>query len=194
MAKTTAKLNNLRIAPRKSKLVADLIKGLDINEALDQLDVYVKRSSPYFKKLLASAISNGENNLGLDKNNLYVYDVKVGAGQVFKRWRPRAFGRAGKILKRTSKIEIILEERIEGKGRKTKEEIEKARKERIQANKKIEKEHAKKETEKNKLSETQESKKSKTEKKEELKKREDSGKKEKQEKGWTKKIFRRKSM
>lgn len=194
MAKTTAKLNNLRIAPRKSKLVADLIKGLDINEAFDQLDVYVKRSSPYLKKLLSSAVANGENDLGLDKNNLYVYDVKVNAGPVFKRWRPRAFGRAGKILKRTSKIEIILEERIEGKGRKTKEQIEKARKEKIQANKKIEKERAKKETEKNQLSETQESKKIRAEKIEELKKREEPGKKEKQKKGLVKKIFRRKSM
>jgi large subunit ribosomal protein L22 len=110
--KVNAKLNNLRIAPRKSKLVADLIKGLDVADALDQLDVYVKRTSPHMKKLLLSAIANAQNNFGMDKDNLYVFDARVGAGPTLKRWRARAFGRAAEILKRTSKIEITLEERV----------------------------------------------------------------------------------
>ncbi len=189
----TAKLNNLRIAPRKSKIVADLIKGLDVDEAFDQLDVHVKRTSPHLKKLLASAIANGENNLGIDRNNMYILNVRVGEGVTLKRWRARAFGRAGRILKRTSKIEIILEERVEGKGRKTKEQIEKEKKERIQIKKKLKKEKEKKEKEEAKKKKVT-SKKIKTERKEELKKEEKTVTEKKGEKGWVKKVFRRKSM
>lgn len=126
--KVSAKLKNLRIAPRKVRLTSDLIKGMDALVAMDQLDVIVKRSNPYFAKLLASAISNGENNFGLDKTNLYISDIIVDAGSTLKRSRPRAFGRAGAIMKRTSKIEIILSEKVEGKGRKTKAEMEKSKK------------------------------------------------------------------
>ncbi len=192
----TAKLNNLRIAPRKSKIVADLIKGLDVEEAFDQLDVHVKRTSPHLKKLLASAIANGENNLGIDRNNMYVFDVQVGEGVTLKRWRARAFGRAGRILKRTSKIEIILEERIEGKGRKTKEQIEKEKKERMQIKKKLEKEREKREKEAQKEAKKKKntSQKIKIEKKEELKKKEKTISEKKGEKSWVKKVFRRKSI
>lgn len=178
--KVNAKLNNLRIAPRKSKLVADLIKGLDVLEALDQLEVHIKRTSPHMKKLLLSAIANSENNFGLDKNNLYVYDARVGAGPTMKRWMPKAFGRAGEILKRTSKIEIILEERVEGKNRKTKEEMEAEMKKREKERKKEEKEQK----------ETQE----KSSKDSDKKGSEERTKKETPNKGWAKKIFQRKSM
>ncbi|MFA6047946.1 MAG: 50S ribosomal protein L22 [Parcubacteria group bacterium] len=140
--KVTAKLDNLRIAPRKTKLVADLIKGLDTKVALDQLDMEVKRTSPYMKKLLLSAVANAENNFGLDKDNLYVEDVVIGAGPILKRWMPRAYGRAAQILKRTSKITIVLEERVEGKGRKTKEEMAKIMEKRLKDKKKEEKERA----------------------------------------------------
>lgn len=182
--KVKAALNNLRIAPRKSKLVADLIKGKDVLEALDQLESYVKRTSLHMKKLLLSAIANSENNFGLDKNNLYVYDVKVGAGPMLKRWMPKAFGRAGEILKRTSKIEIILEERIEGKNRKTQEEMEAEKKKRLKEKKKEEKE----------MEEKKEAEKKSKERTEEKKKDEDHMKKEAPQKSWAKKIFQRKSM
>ncbi len=179
--KVNAKLNNLRIAPRKSKLVADLIKGLDVLEALDQLDVHVKRTSPHMKKLLLSAIANSENNFGLDKNNLYVYDARVGAGPTMKRWMPKAFGRAGEILKRTSKIEIILEERVEGKNRKTKEEMEAEMKKREKERKKEQKEAEEKQSDPEKKTEGNN-------------KIEERAKKETPNKGWAKKIFQRKSM
>lgn len=183
--KVSAKLNGLRIAPRKSKLVADLIKGMDVSEALNQLDVHVKKTSGYMKKLLESAIANGENNFGIDKSNMYVFDVIIGAGPVMKRWMPKAFGRAGQILKRTSKIEIILEERVEGKNRKTKEQMEKEKAEKIKERKKTEKEiEDKKDKEEKKVIQ---------EKKEEIKK-EDKGKKEVKKKSWAKKMFQRKSM
>ena len=178
--KVNAKLNNLRIAPRKSKLVADLIKGLDVSEALNQLEAHVKRTSPHMKKLLLSAIANAENNFGLDKDNLYVYEARIGAGPTMKRWMPKAFGRAGEILKRTSKIEIILEERVEGKNRKTKEEMEAEMKKREKERKKEEKEQK----------ETQE----KSSKDSDKKGGEERAKKETPNKGWAKKIFQRKSM
>jgi len=183
--KVSAKLNNLRIAPRKSKLVADLIRGLDIDDALTQLDYAVKRSSPYMKKLLESAIANAENNFGLDRSNLYIFDVVVGAGPTFKRWMPRAYGRASMILKRSSRINLILEERIEGKGRKTKEQMEKEKKQREDAKKKADKEK----TEEKDKKEKEIGKKPTFEK--EVK---DEDRKKEVKKTWANKIFRRKSM
>jgi large subunit ribosomal protein L22 len=144
----SAKLKNLRTSPRKVRLVANFIKGLDVAEALNQLETQIKKSNPVMKKLLESAINNAENNFGLDKDNLYVYSAKVGAGATLKRWMPRAFGRASTILKRTSQIEIILEERVEGKGRKTKEEMEKEKQKRLDAQKKQDKEAKKEQEEK----------------------------------------------
>ncbi len=114
----SAKLNNFRKSPRKVRLVAGLLKGLSAQDAKNQLKFIVKGSTPNFEKLLKSAISNAENNFGLDKDNLFVKDVVVNEGAKLKRWLPRAYGRASLILKRTSNIEIILEEKVEGKGRK----------------------------------------------------------------------------
>jgi large subunit ribosomal protein L22 len=186
--KVTAKLDNLRIAPRKTKLVADLIKGLDTKIALDQLDMEVKRTSPYMKKLLLSGIANAENNFGLDKDNLYVEDVVIGAGPSLKRWMPRAYGRAAQILKRTSKITIVLEERIEGKGRKTKEEMAKIMSDRMKAKKKQEKE----------IREEQEKEEKGEDKKDKIinepSREKEMTKKESGKKSWGSKIFRRKSM
>jgi large subunit ribosomal protein L22 len=183
--KVNAKLNNLRIAPRKSKLVADLIKGLDVADALDQLDVHVKRTSPHMKKLLQSAIANAENNFGMDKDNLYVYDARVGAGPTLKRWRARAFGRAAEILKRTSKIEITLKERVEGKNRKTKEEMEAEMKKRMKEKKK---------SSSAKATEDKEEKENELKNDIEKKVEGERPKKETQKKGWAKKMFQRKSM
>ena len=123
--KVTAKLNNLRISPRKTRLVTDSIKGIDVNDAIVNLGNLIKRSSGPVEKLLKSAVANAENNFGLDRNNLYIYDIQVGEGPTLKRWLPRAFGRATPLLKKSSKINLVLEERIEGKNRKTKEQMEK---------------------------------------------------------------------
>ena len=187
--KVTAKLKNLRIAPRKTKLVADLIRGLDADKAIEQLEATIKRSCPDFKKLLMSALANAENNFGLARDNMYICDVNIGAGPTLKRWMPKAFGRAGKIMKRTSRIEIVLEERIEGKGRKTKEEMEKEKakraKEREKEEKAMNKEREKEETA---ISEKVEKVNDKSEKIEE------KGKKEVKQKAWSNRIFRRKSM
>ena len=183
--KVSAKLKNLRIAPRKVGLVAKLIRGLDAEDALNQLEVHIKKSSPYIKKLLKSAISNAENNFGIDKDNMYVSDVTVGAGPMLKRWMPKAYGRAGMIHKRTSTIEIIIDERIEGKGRKSQEQLDKERKERLEKKRKLEKE-AREKTEDQK-----------TEKEKEFEPADMTEKDNKKSGGsgkWGSKIFRRKSM
>lgn len=187
--KVTAKLNNLRVAPRKSILVANLIKGMDVNVAIQQLDIQVKRTSPYMKKLLLSAVANAENNFGLNRNNLYVLDARIGAGPTMKRWMPKAFGRAGQILKRTSNIDLVLEERVEGLGRKTKEEMEKEKEKKAAEKKKQEKARLKEEEKMKKESDAPD-----TDKTEEAKKEEPRAKKEVKQKGWTKRIFQRKSM
>lgn len=184
--KVTAQLNNIRIAPRKSRLVARFVKGLNVPEALGQLDVNVKKTSSFMTKLILSAVANGENNFGLDKTNLYVAEVLVGEGPVMKRWMPKAFGRAGRILKRTSKIKLTLEERIEGKGRKTKEEMDKEKKKRLEEKKKQLKEISEEKEPKDGAKTT-----GKTEKIE-GKKVENSQKETKNK--WGEKIFRRKSM
>lgn len=114
----TAKLNNLRKAPRKLRLVANLIKGMTVVQAENELKFSVKDSSRPILKLLQSAVANAENNFHLDKDNLYISKITVDNGQNLKRWRPRAFGRAAEILRRASHINLILSEIIEGKNKK----------------------------------------------------------------------------
>lgn len=111
----TAKLNNLRKAPRKVRLVANLVKGMTVVQAENELKFSVKDSAQPVLKLLRSAIANANHNFHLDKNNLYIAKAVVDNGPNLKRWRPRAFGRAAGILKRTSHITIVLSEIIEGK-------------------------------------------------------------------------------
>jgi large subunit ribosomal protein L22 len=190
--KVSAKLNKLRVAPRKMRLVTNLIKKMDVEDALNQLDVTIKRGSAPIKKLLMSAISNGESNFGIDKGNMYILDVIVGAGPTLKRWMPKAYGRAGQILKRTSQIELILEERVEGKGRKTKEQLEKERQVKAEERKKAEKARAKEREEAEKSTEKAPEE-GKTKSPEKLKDTEKS-KKISEKKSWGSKIFRRKSM
>ena len=113
-----AKLNNLKIAPRKVRLVSNVISGMPVNDALIELGKQVKRSSEPVEKLLRSAIANAEHNFGLDPGNLYVLSAVVGEGQRLKRWMPRAFGRANPIMRRLSKVTLVLEETVEGLNRK----------------------------------------------------------------------------
>lgn len=111
----TAKLNSYRQSPRKVRIVADLIRGYDINEAVNQLEFVNKRAAIPVKKLLASAIANAVNNFSLKKENLYIKNIVVDGGPVLKRWMPRAFGRASEIRKRTSRVTVVLDEKIETK-------------------------------------------------------------------------------
>ena len=179
--KVSAKLNNLRIAPRKVRLVADSIRNCDVNSALINLSNLVKKSSSPVEKLLKSAIANAENNYGLDRNNLYVYDIQVGSGSTLKRWLPRAYGRATTILKKSSGISLVLEETIEGKNRKTKDQLDKERKTREEEQKKMQKEIVEE-----RVSEVQKAATPSAAKIIEERKSSEN-------KGWAKRIFRRKS-
>lgn len=115
--KVHATLNNLRIAPRKVRLVTHALIGVDTREALIQLKKMVKKSSEPIFVLLTSAVANAVNNFGLDSENLYIESIRVGDGLRLERWLPRAFGRATPLIRRGSNVMIILEERIEGKNR-----------------------------------------------------------------------------
>ncbi len=104
-------LKHARIAPRKVKIVCDLIRGQDITTARAILKQTPKAACEYLLKLLDSAVANAENNHEMDTQNLYVYEVYACPGPILKRIRPRAHGRAHRINKRTSHITITLSER-----------------------------------------------------------------------------------
>ena len=102
-----ATLKYARISARKVKIVADLIRGKDVNEALAIVKFTPKASSEVIEKLLKSAIANAENNHGMKSNNLYVDQIFANQGPTLKRIRPAAKGSAVRIRKRTSHITIV---------------------------------------------------------------------------------------
>lgn len=104
----------VRIAPRKVRLVADLIRGKQVGEAVAILRLTPKAASPIVEKVLKSAVANAEHNYEMDVNNLVVSQAYVNEGPTLKRFRPRAQGRASAINKRTSHITIVLSEKKEG--------------------------------------------------------------------------------
>lgn len=101
----------VRIAPRKVRLVVDLIRGKQVGEAIAILAHTPKAASPVVEKVLKSAIANAEHNLELDPNSLVVSQVFVDEGPTLKRFRPRAMGRASRINKRTSHITVVVSEK-----------------------------------------------------------------------------------
>lgn len=100
-----------RIAPRKVRLVLDLVRGKSLEDALVVVNNTDKKASLMVKKLLISAAANAENNHGLDAGKLYVSKTFATEGPTLKRIRPRAQGRASAINKRTSHITVVLSER-----------------------------------------------------------------------------------
>jgi large subunit ribosomal protein L22 len=107
-AKATAKY--VRISPRKARLVAEIIKGKPVEDALNILKFTPKKAARIINKVLNSALANAEQNYSLDIDNLYVKQVRVDGGPSWKRIQPRAMGRAYRILKRTSHITVIVDE------------------------------------------------------------------------------------
>ncbi len=99
-----------RISSRKVKIVADLIRGKKVDEALSILKFAPKASSEILEKLLKSAIANAENNHFMNRSNLYVAEIYANQGPTLKRIRPAAKGSAVRIRKRTSHITIVLRE------------------------------------------------------------------------------------
>ena len=106
-----ATLKFARISARKVKIVADLVRGKDVDEALAIMKFTPKASSEVLEKLLKSAIANAENNHDMKHENLYVAEIFANQGPTLKRIRPAAKGSAVRIRKRTSHITIVLKER-----------------------------------------------------------------------------------
>ncbi len=96
----------LNIAPQKVRLVADQVRGKPVSDALDILNFSVRKGAVLVRKVLESAIANAENNEGADVDELRISEIYVDAGLTMKRIRPRAKGRADRILKRTSHITV----------------------------------------------------------------------------------------
>ena len=108
-AKAIAK--GVRIAPRKARLVIDLIRGKGVAEADAILENLTNKASTLIRKVLVSAVANAENNLELNKENLYVKEAYINEGRTMKRGRAGAKGRPDPILKRTSHITVVVSEK-----------------------------------------------------------------------------------
>ncbi len=100
----------VRISPEKARDIARLIHGKDVNEALALVKLSPRKAARLFEKTLKSAVANAENNHDLDRGSLVVKEATVGPGPTLKRFRPKARGMAGRILKRTSHFTVILTE------------------------------------------------------------------------------------
>jgi large subunit ribosomal protein L22 len=109
-----ASLNNLRMAPRKVRLMANLVKGMSVSQAKAQLAFLVRKPASLILKLINSAAANARHNFSVEESNLYIAKILVEAGPTLKRWLPRAMGRATPIRKRTCSVKLVLQELTPG--------------------------------------------------------------------------------
>jgi len=115
-----AKAKYIRMSPKKVRLVADVVRGLSVEKAIDQLTFINKAANRPIAKLIDSAVANAEHNFELEKSNLFIKEIKINEGPTLKRWKPRARGRATPIRKRTSHIDLVLSELVESGKKKAK--------------------------------------------------------------------------
>jgi large subunit ribosomal protein L22 len=106
-----ASLKYARVGAQKARLVVDVVRGKDVNQAVKDLTFLNKKTASLVKKLIESAVANAEYKKVIDIDKLYVKSIWVDQGPVLKRFRPRAQGRAYGIRKKTSHINLVLEER-----------------------------------------------------------------------------------
>jgi len=111
MAKAQAKSKYVRISPRKARLVADEIRGLNVTDASLQLRYSHTKAGPLLKKTLDSAVANAENNLDLNRDHLVILEVRVDEGSRMKRAKPKNKGGSHAILKRTSHFTVVVGEK-----------------------------------------------------------------------------------
>ena len=107
---SVAKLKHARISPQKARLVADQIRGLGVDRALETLTFSNKKAARLIKKVLESAIANAEHNEGADIDELAVATIYIDEGPIMKRMHARAKGRGNRISKRTSHISVTVAE------------------------------------------------------------------------------------
>ena len=110
MLEIVSKANSVRISPKKLRKVADLVRGLNVNKALNSLSHMDEKGAAIILKTLSSAIANADNNedFNLDMNSVNVKTITVDEGPALKRFRARAQGRANRIKKRTSHLKIVI--------------------------------------------------------------------------------------
>ena len=101
-----ARLRNLRLAPRKARIIADIVRGQPVGSAINKLRFMNKAGAREFFKLLVSAVANAEDTGEADVDNLVISKVTVDQGATLKRWRPRAQGRGTRIQKKTSHVTL----------------------------------------------------------------------------------------
>ncbi len=101
----------IRISPQKARLVADVIRGMDAGQALTTLRFMPKKGAAILRKVLESAVANADQNDTVDVDTLYVKRILIDGGPMLKRFSPRAQGRANRILKRSSHITVVVDER-----------------------------------------------------------------------------------
>ena len=106
-----ASLKFARIGPQKARLVADIVRGQDVNSAIKTLTFMKQKGAELIKKLIESAVANAENKKVIDVDNLFVKTIWVDMGPAIKRFRPRAQGRAFQVKKKISHINVILDEK-----------------------------------------------------------------------------------
>ena len=106
-----AKVTGVRVTPRKCKLVIDLVRGKNVADALGILANVNKSATPVVAKLIKSAAANAVNNNKMDESKLYIKTIYANEGPRLKRYMPRAKGSASSIIKRTSHITIVVEEK-----------------------------------------------------------------------------------
>jgi len=101
----------IRVSPHKARLVANLVRGKMVGDALTILRFTPKKSARHISKTLRSAVANAENTKAMDVENLFIKTILIDEGPRLKRWRPRAMGRATRILKGSSHITVVLSEK-----------------------------------------------------------------------------------
>ena len=102
----------LRMSPQKARLVVDMVRGRNVNEALQALTLSPKKPAGIVAKVIRSAVANATQKEDLDVDTLFIKRIFVDEGPMMKRWRPRAMGRATRIRKRTSHVTVILDEAV----------------------------------------------------------------------------------
>lgn len=120
-----AKAKYVRMSPRKIRLIADVIRKMPVNQAIEQLQFINKKATEPVVKVVKSAIANATNNFELEQDNLFVKEITIDEGPTLHRWMPRAHGRATSIRKKTSHINLVLGEIKEsGKAKAKKQAVE----------------------------------------------------------------------
>jgi large subunit ribosomal protein L22 len=101
----------IRISPRKVRLIMDELRGRKVEEAINMLTFSPQKGGRILKKLINSAVANAQQNSGIDVDKLYIYRIFADEGPTLKRFMPRAQGRATRILKRTSHLTVVLNDK-----------------------------------------------------------------------------------